>query len=60
MKLEEAIKIAEHDNDTFQVYTVTIRNQAVKLLIEAGKRVLVERPHCWGLRHPILPGETED
>ena len=39
MTIDEAIKILEHNDDTFHVYTVTIRNRAVKLGIEALRRV---------------------
>lgn len=41
-EIKEAIKILEHDGDTFQVYTVTIRNRAVKLGIQALKAQLAK------------------
>ena len=30
------------------------------LSIEALKRIEIERPHLFTLRHPLLPGETTD
>ena len=60
MKLEKAIEIHEDHLHYWKDLEPLDYQDATKLLIGAGKQVLVERPHCWGLRHPILPGETED
>ena len=60
MKLKKAIEIVLSIKGDYPDGLHFDDVDALKLLIEAGKRVLVERPHCWGLRHPILPGETED
>ncbi len=57
MTIDEAIKILEHHDDDFQVYTVTIfRYQAVKLGIEALKDILKSRKGTFSI---LLPGETE-
>ena len=59
MTIDEAIKILTHDDDTFQTYTVTIRNRAVKLGIEALKRISDMRTSPCTTADEILLGETE-
>lgn len=60
MKLEEAIKInTRHLDYPFEVNTASLE-KAQKLGIEALKRIRAERKYLFALRHPLLPGETEE
>jgi len=58
MTIDEAIRILEHNDDTFQVYTVTIRNKAVQLGNEALKAVQYVRRNYADILAAKLPGET--
>ena len=60
MNLEKAIEILEALYDGRMSPSHPIRKDAVKLGIEALKRVESLRGYLFSARHPLLPGETKD
>jgi len=58
MELKKAIEIATaHRELTFVDKNPDLKD-AIKLLVEAGKRVAAQRQRTLGITQPPLPGET--
>jgi len=60
MTLDEAIKIVDTNQAPPLMHPESRYNEALKLLIEAGKEALRHRRYKYSLPTPLLPGETED
>ena len=59
MKLREAIEIASRWQEGGDITSFDDVNRAVKLLIEAGKRIQAERYLYPRTMEKLLPGETQ-
>ena len=59
MNLQKAIEIQEVELKTAELQTDPDFYNALKLLIEAGKRTIARREELSWKYEPLLPGETE-
>ena len=59
MKIDEAIEILSILESRTQNYSTMFKKDALKLGIEALKRVQGMRPNKYGSPDPLLPGETK-
>ena len=59
MKLEKAIEIADDLERTYAPVLLPHRKEALKLLIEAGKRIYTSRHSKHHGDKKLLPGETD-
>lgn len=60
MKLEKAIEIVSQETKTYKLLRNPDLTDALKLLIEAGKRIKLGRKGVQRFAHTLLPGETRD
>ena len=60
MTLKEAIKIIQYYQVDGEALCGGFLDDALKLIIEAGKRIQHKRLDHWVLITPLLPGETEE
>ncbi len=60
MKLEKAIAVLIDSQDMAKPFLLQGYDEAIKLLIKAGERVVKEREFPRGLCGALLPGETEE
>jgi len=60
MKIEKAVKLLEELKEGLDLPLMTDEEDALKLGIEAMKRVAGNRKYPQPTVYPLLPGETED
>ena len=60
MKIAEAIRIKKEEIAKPFSHSLAAIDKADNMSIEALKRIEECRPFLFALRHPLLPGETEE